>query len=217
MHKIVGVWLLSLVLLLTACGSNLSELSGVEEEPSVSVEEIPKEPDRREIEEKLRASSGQKIESFFANNFYLLDVVTGEDAQANVYATRQFTREQLVSLVSNVKPPEEASEVKDGEQILIYPDYFVTFKPSEEDADVLLIEVASDQFVRSNYSPNHLNGFFTFLLLNRMLGTSGWENSRMEQCRNGGCYGGYTTRDRGGLNTKRGMSSYRGGGASAGK
>ncbi|QTN00074.1 DUF4247 domain-containing protein [Sediminibacillus dalangtanensis] len=217
MHKILGVCLLSLVLLLTACGSGLSQLQGTEEEPSVSVEEIPDEPDRQEIEEQLKASSNQDIEAIFANNFYLLDVVTGDDAQANVYATRQFKREQLISLVSSIKKPDEKSEVKDGEQILIYPDYFVTFKPSEEDQDVLLIEVASDQFVRSNYSPNHLNGFFTFLLLNRMLGTSNWEKSRMDQCRSGGCYGGYTTGDRGGLNTKRGMSSYRGGGASAGK
>ncbi|SDK43263.1 protein of unknown function [Sediminibacillus albus] len=210
--------MLSLILILASCGplSN-SQLSGSEEKPSVSVDEIPDEPSQSELREKLESASDTEIEALISNNFHLLDVVSGDDGNANVYATRQFTREELVSLITEINSPDEKSEVKDNQQMLIYPNHFVTFKTSEEDNEVLLIEVASDQFVRSNYSPNYLNGFFTFLLINRMLGTSSWERSRMDQCKNSSCYGGYTTQNRGGLNTNRGMSSYRGGGSSSGK
>ncbi|WP_077621214.1 DUF4247 domain-containing protein [Sediminibacillus massiliensis] len=218
MKKLLCAVILPLCLLLAACGQlNYSEINESSSEPSVSVEDLPEEPAKSEVVSQLENSSGGNIEAIISNNFPMLDSVSGEDGTANIYGTKLFKREELVSLMTELFPPEEVSKVEDNQQILIYPDHFVTFKPSEENGDVLLIEVASDAFVRNNYSPNYLNSFFTFLILNRMLDSANWGQRRMEQCRNSNCYGGYTTQNRGGLNTNRGMSTFRGGGPGSGK
>lgn len=215
MKKIISIFSLILILIvLSACGS--------EAEPA-SVDEIPSESSQSEITNQLKNSSTADIDVLLSDAFYKLDTVVGNNEEANIYATKQFTIDEIVDTVSEVIPPDETSEKKGDEQMLIYPNHFVTFKQSEEDKQVVLMEVATDTFVRNNYSPNHLNGFFTYLMINRMLSSNNWAQTRQNQCASGSCYGGYRTGtgafggDVTTNRTNRGMSSTRGGGISAGK
>lgn len=204
-------------LFLNACAPmSYQELDGASETEPVTVENIPEEPSRQELTDSLERNSSDDIAAMLGNTFYLLDVVSGESEEAYVYATRQFSVQELANLVAELKVPEEISEFKENRQILVYDDHFVTFQQAEENEDITLIEVASDEFVENNYSPNYFNGFFTFLLLNRMIGSNNWSNNRMERCRNTQCYGGYSN-SRSYNTNNRGMSNYRGGGPGAGK
>ncbi len=209
------LWLLFLVCLVL--------LAGCGEEQPASVDEIPSEDSQAVLIEQLKSKNLQDIEQLLANVFYKLDTVVSDSEQATIYATKQFTLDEIVDEVTRVLPPEEISKKKDNQQILIYRNQFVTFKESEEDSQVILMEVASDAFVRNNYSPNYLNSFFAFAMLNRMLSANNWAESRRSSCSSGSCYGGYTTGTKtfGGNvttnRTNRGMFSTRGGGPSAGK
>jgi hypothetical protein len=211
-YWLAGICLM-FVLVLAGCGDSNND--------SASLSDIPDEPKKETVTSKFENSVGESIETLIDNNFYLLDVVSGErSGNANVYATRLYTVEELIELFKQTEGPDEISEKKNGQQIIIYDDVFITVKPSEEDSDVTLIEVADRTFVRENYSPNYLNTFFTFALLNSLFGNN-WSQSRMNTCQNGGCYGGYTSTYRdnnsGSGGVSRGNSSYRGGGPSAGK
>ncbi|GGM26552.1 hypothetical protein GCM10011351_10370 [Paraliobacillus quinghaiensis] len=214
MKRIVPFFSIIMALIfLSACG---------ETEPA-SVDEIPSEPSQAELTDQLKRSTTYDVETLMSDNFYLLDTVVADREEANIYATKQFTVEEIVDVVSETIEPDEISEKKDNQRILIYPNHFVTFKQSEEDSQVTLIEVATDTFVRNNYSPNYLNGFFTYIMLDRMLSTNNWGQNRQNKCSGGSCYGGYTTGQKtfgGGVTTNRtnrGLSSIRGGGPSAGK
>ncbi|SNZ03823.1 protein of unknown function [Terribacillus aidingensis] len=212
-YWLAGVCLL-FVLVLAGCGDSNNN-------DAVSLSDIPDEPEKETVTSKFENSAGESIETLIDNNFHLLDVVSGErSGHANVYATRLYTVEELIELFKQTEGPDEISEKKNGQQIIIYDDVFITVKPSEEDSDVTLIEVADRTFVRENYSPNYLNTFFTFALLNSLFGNN-WSQSRMNTCQNGGCYGGYTSsyrgNDGGSGGVSRGNSNYRGGGPSAGK
>ncbi|WP_112181611.1 MULTISPECIES: DUF4247 domain-containing protein [Paraliobacillus] len=214
MKKTISFFSLLILLVLTACS---------EAEPA-SVDEIPVESSQSEITNQLESASTSDIEILLSDAFHKLDTVVGDNEEANIYATRLFTIDEIVDTVSGVIPPDEISEKQDNEQMLIYPNHFVTFKQSEEDSEVVLMEVATDTFVRNNYSPNYLNGFFTYVMINRMLSADNWAQNRQSQCgTSGSCYGGYSTGTStfGGSvttnRTNRGMSSTRGGGTSAGK
>lgn len=205
------------VLILAGCGNS--------DEQTASVSDIPDEPDKETVTSEFENSVGESIETLIDNNFYLLDVISGERrGSANVYATRLYTVDELEELFKQAEGPDEISDKKNGQQIMIYDDVFITLKPSDEDGDVALIEVADRTFVRNNYSPNYLNTFFTFALLNSLFGNN-WSQNRMDTCQSGGCYGGYTSTYRsnddgggsGGSSTRRGTSNYRGGGPDAGK
>ncbi|MDC3415762.1 DUF4247 domain-containing protein [Aquibacillus salsiterrae] len=211
----LGLFLLIGLAILSSCGqSNLSDITQQFVGPQVSVDEIPDEPSKVTLIDDIKGTNANEIEVLLANNFYMLDVVQGDNGNANIYATRRFTIEELASVLTETIKPQQISDVKDNQQILIYPDHFVTLKSSEEDPDVLLIEVASDEFVRNNYSPNFLSTYFAIRLLDNVLGVNDWGKKRMNQCSNGGCYGGYSV---GGSIPKRGMTDFRGGGPSAGK
>lgn len=214
MKKTIGFLSLFILLTLSACS---------DPEPA-SVDEIPSESSQSEITNQLENASTSDVEILLSDAFYKLDTVVGDHEEANIYATRLFTIEEIVDTVSEVITPDEISEKKGSEQMLIYPNHFVTFKQSEEDAEVVLMEVATDTFVRNNYSPNYLNGFFTYVMINRMLSSNNWAQNRQSQCgTSGSCYGGYRTGTStfgGSVSTNRasrGMSSVRGGGTSAGK
>ncbi|WP_138415318.1 DUF4247 domain-containing protein [Aquibacillus sediminis] len=203
--------ILLILLLLSACGT---------EQPSVSVDDIPDEPSKQELMEQIEQTNATSIKSIIADNFFLLDTVEGSNNdKADVYATRAFSVSELVDLVANKRTPEEKSDLKDNQQILIYPNHFVTFKQSEEDATVTLIEVASNSFVRNNYSPNFLSTYFAIRLLDNVLGVNNWANKRRNSCQSGDCYGGYTVpkSNNSGSSLKRGLSTFRGGGPSVGK
>ncbi|UFU01401.1 DUF4247 domain-containing protein [Radiobacillus kanasensis] len=195
--------------LLAACGQ---QMSFEDSEPQVSVDNIPDEPSVSELEDQLKQSTTNDIEALISNNFFLLDVVDTDNGSANIYATRRFTVPEMVELLREKVKPEEISDIKNNQQILAYPDQFVSVKQSEEDSNVTIIEVANDEFVRNHYSPSFLNTYFSYVLLSRLLDVDDWDRRR-RQCQDGGCYGGYTT----GTSTNRGMSGYRGGGPGSGK
>ncbi|MBM7572869.1 DUF4247 domain-containing protein [Aquibacillus albus] len=210
MKKSCLVVFLFVSIFLTACG--YTNIPGFEE-PTVSVSDIPDEPTKEQLLDEIKASSTSDIEAVISNHFYLLDVVEGDNGQANIYATNRLSISELVSVLSDIIQPEEISDLKDNQQILIYPNNFVTIKESEEDNNAVLMEVASKQFVQNHYSPSFLSTYFAIRTLESVLGVPNWGNRQRNQCSNGGCYGGYTM-DR---NQNRGMSTYRGGGPSAGK
>lgn len=205
---------LFILLLLSACAqTNFTEITEGFTEPSASIKEIPSEPSKETMMSDIKNSSSRDIEAIIAKNFYLLDVVQGDNGNANIYATQRFTISELVTVLSEAIQPDQISEMKNNQQILIYPNHFVTVKTSQEDANTLLIEVASDEFVKNNYSPNFLTTYFAIRLLDDVLDVDDWGKKRINQCSNGGCYGGYSIRG----TTQRGMSDFRGGGPSAGK
>lgn len=191
------IGLLFLILLLTACS---------QEEVSIMAEDIPEEPQKGEVTDAIKGSTNNEIDDIIEANFPLMDTVTDESNNAEIYATQQFELTELASIISAVIDPEKISEVKDKQQILIYPDSFITLRESDNNQDVLLIEVASDEFVRRNYSPNFLSTYFSIRLLEGMLGANNW-GSRNNQ-------GGYTGMGR---THNRGNTTFRGGGPGMGK
>ena len=190
------IGLLFLILLLTACSG---------QEGTIRAEDIPDEPSKGEIANAINSSSNDEIDDIIEANFPLMDTVTGDSQTAEIYATKEFELTELASVLSSAVEPEEISEVKDNQQILIYPDDFVTLRESEEDQDVLMIEVASDEFVRRNYSPSFLSTYFTIRLLENMLGVDNWAS------RSRGDYRGMKDIP------NRGNTTFRGGGPGAGK
>ncbi|MBT2216580.1 DUF4247 domain-containing protein [Virgibacillus dakarensis] len=217
----VFVGLLLIMLIATSCSSPFQEFSNrgmSEEEVTITTDDIPEEPDKQELISKIKGNTSEQIDDVIEANFSLMDVVSGEGNQhAEIYATKRFALSELATVLIDAMEPEKASEVKDNQQIFIYPDHFVTLKESEEDDNVLLIEVAEDEFVRRNYSPSFLGTYFTFRLLDSLFGNN-WSNRRAETCRAGDCYGGYTGK---GYypdgKPKRGNTTFRGGGPGAGK
>ncbi|WP_246206682.1 DUF4247 domain-containing protein [Virgibacillus ihumii] len=193
--------LLSLLFLLASCS-----LRGMQGAP-FTAENIPDEPPKDEITAAIKQSANNEIDDIIEANFPEVYTVEGDNSNAEIFATTQFGLTELSSVLSGAIEPEEISDVKDNQQILIYPDDFITLRESEEDQDVLLIEVASDEFVRRNYSPNFLSTFFAISLLGNMLDTDDWGSRRQ------GDYKGM-----GSLNVpRRGITTFRGGGPGAGK
>ncbi|MFD1019029.1 DUF4247 domain-containing protein [Thalassobacillus hwangdonensis] len=193
-------------------------MSGAYEEATYG--ELPDEPSKSEITQSISQSSATNIESLIEENFPLLDKVRGENGLANVYMTREFEIPELTELISEKLEPDEISERVEGKQALIYPDQFIILKESTEEPDVVLIEVASDDFVRNNYAPGFFTGMLAYRILDDVLDVDDWHKKRRNQCKNGNCYGGYTmyggsfrSGDSGGL---RGYDS-RGGGPGTGK
>lgn len=193
------------ILFLTACSSPMDNSDrGIQQEITITAESIPDESGKEEIEAAIAASPSSQIDSIIEANFPLVDVVTDESTTAKIYATKEFILEELASVLTSKVEPEETSEVIDQQQIFIYPDYFVTLKPSVDDENVLLIEVATEQFVQRNYSPSFLQTYFGIRLLDSIFG-SNWGSQR-----NSGTYSGYGT-------PNRGNTTFRGGGPNTGK
>jgi len=206
-----------MILLLAACSSD----RGIQQESTVTADDVPNEPTKNDIRDAISNSPSSQIDAVIASNFPLVDTVTEDDTRAEIYATTRFGLSELSSVLSNSFQPDEKSDVIDNQQILIYPDYFVTLRPSGADDNVLLIEVASETFVERNYSPNFLSTYFTIRMLDSLFGNN-WTNRRSQSCLNGNCYGGYSggsSSSKGSLfgTPSRGNSSYRGGGTSFGK
>ncbi|OZU88589.1 DUF4247 domain-containing protein [Virgibacillus indicus] len=194
--KSLLIGLLFLIILLTACSR---------QDGSIRAEDIPDEPSKDEIAAAIDHASNYEIDDIIEANFPLMDTVTGDSEAAEIYATKEFKLTELSSVLFAAVKPEEISEVKDNQQILIYPDDFVTLRESEEDQNVLLIEVASDGFVRRNYSSSFLSTYFTIRLLENMLGADNWGS------RSRGEYRGMKDIP------NRGNTTFRGGGPGAGK
>ncbi len=197
----VGICLLFLFILLSACsnGGNSAE--------SITAQDVPEEPSKDHIIETIEHSSNYDIDDVIEANFPKITTIEGDSSNAEIFATTRFQLTELSSLLSNNIEPSEISEVKDNQQILIYQNEFITLRESEADTSVLLIEVASDEFVRRNYSPNFLSTYFTLRLLEEVLDVDDWGKKYR------GTYTGM-----GGLGTpSRGNTTFRGGGPGTGK
>ncbi|GGD16950.1 DUF4247 domain-containing protein [Pontibacillus salipaludis] len=181
---------------------------------------FPEEPPKEEMLEQLSDKKKTSPEELVSSVFPLLDVVEGSSSnqEARIYVTQQFTIQELATSLTDAFPPDEKSEVKNGKQIFIYPEHFITLKESEQDEDAVLIELASDRFVRDNYSPNYFNGFFALWVLDEVLDVDDWGKKRKRICASSGCYGGYSSSKYrpGQAGSLRG-SSGRGGGPGTGK
>ncbi|WP_229683029.1 DUF4247 domain-containing protein [Virgibacillus oceani] len=211
----VYIGLLFIILFAAACSSPFSD-RGMQEDVTITSEDIPEEKTKEELISKIKGNTSNEIDDIIEANFSLMDVVSGEGNQsAEIYATTRFELSELEAVLSSAIGPEKVSEVKDNQQILIYPDEFVTLKVSPDDSKVLLIEVAKDEFVRRNYSPSFLSTYFAIRFLDEVLDVDDWGKRRAKECRSGNCYGGYTGKGYG--TPKRGDTSFRGGGPSAGK
>jgi hypothetical protein len=208
---LIGV--LFTILILSACSSD----RGMSQEVRITADDVPPEPSQNELISSIEQSPSEQIDAIIAANFPLMDTVSDDSGTTSeIYATTEFNLDELRAIITSAVEPDETSEVVDNQQIFIYPDYFVTLKPSEDDADVLLIEVASEAFVKRNYSPSFLSTYFTIRLLDSLLGNN-WSSNRTQACQTGGCYGGYTGKQSDTSAGTRGRSTFRGGGPGAGK
>ncbi|UOQ50600.1 DUF4247 domain-containing protein [Gracilibacillus caseinilyticus] len=207
--------------LLVGCGSNSSSnLSAFNESNDISEDDLKVEESKDEVLNQLQNNSNGNLEALISNHFPFVDSVTGEDTTANVYGTLLFEVEELADILSEIEQPDEKSDFIDGQLILMYSnDNFIILKESEEIPGATFIEVASEQFVRDNYSPNFLTTYFTIRMLDSVFGNN-WVTNRRSYCSSNDCYGGYSTSrsyNNGNLSTNRGMGTFRGGGPSSGK
>lgn len=204
------------VLFLTSCSQGFAELDrGMQDTYT-----FPDEPSKQTLMNRIENRNFQGASDLVKDTFPFLDQIKGEQSnqEARVYVTQRFGVEELANLLAEKYPPDRESNYKDGKKVLIYDNTFITFKQSEQDADVTLIEVASDQFVRNNYSPNFFNGLFALWILDEVLDVDDWHKKRRNACANGGCYGGYSTKKFGsGASGSFRGSSGRGGGPRSGK
>lgn len=211
---------LLMVFVLSACSSPFTSgvNRGMDQEITITAEDVPEELPADEIISSIQASPSDQIDAIIASHFSLMDTVAGEESTAQIYATAQFELEELASVITSAAEPKETSEVVDNQQIFIYPGYFVTLKPSEDDKNVLLIEVAEEAFVERNYSPSFLSTYFTIRMLDSLFGNN-WSSSMSRTCQTADCYGGYTGKTSGsGMGTpNRGSTTFRGGGPGTGK
>jgi hypothetical protein len=199
--RIVLIGLLFLIILLSACSSR--GMSG----EAITAQDIPDEPSKEEITTIIKNSSNYEMDDIIEANFPLITTVEGDSSNAEIFATTRYNLTELSSILTETIEPTEISEVKDNQQILIYPDDFITLRESKADSSVLLIEVASDEFVRRNYSPNFLSTYFAIRLLNDVLDVDDWGRKHR------GSYSGM-----GGIDTpSRGNTTFRGGGPGSGK
>ncbi|WP_082233596.1 DUF4247 domain-containing protein [Halobacillus massiliensis] len=193
-------------------------MSGVNE--AATYDELPEEPARNEVLERIRESEASSIRELIDVGFPLLDTVQSDRGIAEIYMTQELTVKEAADEIANKIEPDEQSEEQGGKQVLVYPNDFVILQESSEEPGLVLIELASDEFVRNNYSPGFFQGLLAYSLLNRALGSNDWAQRRADRCEGGGCYGGYTMYG-GGYNSNpsgslRG-SSNRGGGPGTGK
>ncbi|BAC12897.1 hypothetical protein [Oceanobacillus iheyensis HTE831] len=191
-----------LFILLAACSS---------EDEAITAEDIPDEPQKQEIKQTIEnaANGNDEIDDVIADVFPLITTIDGDTNDSKVYATTRFTLSELSLLFSNQFQAEEISEVKDNQQIIIFNDTFVTLRKNEADQEVLLIEVADEEFVRRNYSPSFLGTYFSIRLLDSMFGNN-WNRNSNGDYSGMGSYGGS-----GGIG--RGNTTFRGGGPGTGK
>ncbi|CDQ18297.1 protein of unknown function [Halobacillus karajensis] len=216
---IIVVGIIAFFLLFNVFGGNDQRgMSGSATEDTYG--ELPSEPDRSEILNTIEMSEAKDIESLVQESFPLLDTVRSDQGISRIYMTKELTLKEVADSLSSAISPEEISERQENKQALIYPDHFVIIQESDEEAGLITIELASDEFVRNNYSPSFFQGLFLGSLLNRALGSNDWYDRRRSSCQQtGNCYGGYGmygNYNSGGTSSMRG-STNRGGGPGTGK
>ena len=218
---IIVVGIIAVVLLFNVFGDGGSPLRGMTgSNTEDTYNELPSEPSRSEILSTIRDTDVNSIESLVQQAFPLLDTVQTEQGISKIYMTKELTLPEVADELSDNIQPEEISERQSDKQVLVYPDNFVIIQESNSEPGLVTIELASDQFVKNNYSPDFFDGLLAFYILNRVLDTDDWFDKRKNRCQQtGNCYGGYGMYgglNSGGSGSFRG-SSNRGGGPGTGK
>jgi hypothetical protein len=131
-----------------------------------------------------------------SDKYPLEDVVessTDADDTARIFVAKNENLSEVSTFIQGQNEPNDASEIKDNKQVLIYDDYFVTLTQDEDNAENTLIEVASHGFVRDNYSPSFFDGLLTYYLLSNLFGVDDWGKRQNQRCIGaaGSCYKGY--------------------------
>ncbi|QBP43091.1 DUF4247 domain-containing protein [Paenisporosarcina antarctica] len=164
------------------------------------------------------------IEDYIGSTYQLFDTVTStanSDDYAQVYIAENQDISTVASDIQNHEKPSEMSEERDGKQIFIYDNQFVTLTESQDNSSDTMIEVAGEEFVQKNYRPSFFEGYLLASLLGNMFGNN-WGSNRSQACKvnPSSCYGGYnaagTFAGKNSVPSIRG-SSVRGGGTGSGK
>ncbi|WP_221563300.1 DUF4247 domain-containing protein [Alkalihalobacillus sp. TS-13] len=141
----------------------------------------------------LVACGSANVLDWIAEHYPLEDVVessTDPDDVARLYVAKDKSIQEVSKAIKDQMEPENASEIKENKQILVYDDYFVTLTQDEDDPENTNIEVATDEFVRDNYRPGFFNGFIAYYILDRTFGVNDWRYKQDQRC-GGKCYEGY--------------------------
>lgn len=167
------------------------------------------------------------VSEFINNNYTFSDTVASATDNSNyseVYIAENQSIDEVAQAIQNHQEPQKISEKKDNKQVLVYDQMFVILTEDEQNSSNTLIEVANDQFVRNNYSPDFFDGLLLLWVLDEVLDVDDWGKKQRLKCRTNPalCYGGY--RSSGGTfkgynksPIRGGSSSVRGGGPGAGK
>jgi hypothetical protein len=202
------------LLLITGCSSSL--LEGERGMSSTGFNEISKD----EIEKNLRNVDYSTINALIHENFSLVDTISeGANERVYIFATKQFTINELSSLFESNTKPDQMSELKANKQVFVYKNDILTLQVDQKDSDIVLLELATADFVRNHYSSDFFDGYLALYILDEVLDVDDWGKKRKQFCSSGNCYGGYINTQKyrsGDVGSLRG-SSNRGGGPSAGK
>ncbi|WP_240733130.1 DUF4247 domain-containing protein [Jeotgalibacillus sp. S-D1] len=165
------------------------------------------------------------IDDYISNNYSLYDTISStenSDEYARVYLAEDRDISAVSSELQDHEEPTEMSELREGKQVFIYDNQFVTLTESEDNSSDTMIEVAEEEFVRNNYSPGFFQGYLLASVLGNMFGNN-WGSQRNQACAANPerCYGGYNSAGtyvgKNSIPTIRGASTVRGGGTGSGK
>jgi hypothetical protein len=161
------------------------------------------------------------------NEYFIYDTVSSVTDTSNfseIYIAENQSIDEVIENLTTHQQPVEISEKKDGKQVLVYDNLFVIVTADEDNPSNTLIELANNDFVRNNYSPDFFDGLLLLWVLDDLLDVDDWGKKRKKLCQQNptNCYGGYVKSGGSfkGINktpTLRGSSSVRGGGPGAGK
>jgi hypothetical protein len=167
------------------------------------------------------------VVEFINNNYTFSDTVASATENSNyseIYIAENQSIDDVAQAIQNHQEPARISEKKDNKQVLVYDQLFVILTEDEQNASNTMIEVANDQFVRNNYSPDFFDGLLLLWVLDEVLDVDDWGKNQRLKCRNNPdlCYRGYSSSGGTfkGYNkspVRGGSSSVRGGGPGAGK
>ncbi|RIW27089.1 DUF4247 domain-containing protein [Bacillus salacetis] len=167
------------------------------------------------------------VADFINNNYTFSDTVASGTDNSNyseVYIAENQSIDEVAQAIQDHQEPAKVSEKKDNRQVLVYDQLFVILTADDQNSANTMIEVANDQFVRNNYSPDFFDGLLLLWVLDEVLDVDDWGKKQRLKCRNNPelCYGGYSSSGGSfkGYNKspiRGGSSSVRGGGPGAGK
>lgn len=167
----------------------------------------------------LAACGMSQAEDYIDENYTFVDAVqnnSNSNDRALLYRSDKSLEETAEEL-SQTQEPKDVGEKVDGRQVLVYDDEFIILTEDPDNPDSTLVEVAEDEFVRSNYHPGFFTGMFVGSFLNNRLG-SNWNQNQTSRCnRSGGCYSGGGAYGSFPSGTYGRGSTFRGGGPGEGK